>query len=253
MEQGIRDIAEMKDADDELTSFIDTNLAVNSLSTTAKKINNDFQTYIEEVVSRYGDYKAGPVKEVARCQSKLQQDYKYALYPKAARLVDLLRCSVSFNTVEQLLAGFEEFMLHIERADVLELARVKNGFLEDERAAGRKGAYRDIKVNVIYHLQPEDDEAEDVSMICEVQFILNQYLYEKKRNHKLYAILRDREFFDAVVEEEEVANVSNVAQTVKSLTFEPILNVKEQVKIDEVDFGKCSSEPELRLSPWKYS
>ena len=73
------------------------------------------------------------------------------------------------------------------------LARIKNGFLDDD-----DGGYRDIKVNVVYQsvLNP------DLKMICEVQFILGQYLYEKKRVHKLYSIAREQTFFDMVAMEE---------------------------------------------------
>ena len=51
--------------------------------------------------------KERPVKLVDRCQSKLENDYQEAEYPKAAKLLDVVRCSVSFNTVEQLLEGYK--------------------------------------------------------------------------------------------------------------------------------------------------
>merc|ERR1719361_2203777 len=73
-------------------------------------------------------------------------------------------------------------MNHIESgASSMTLARVKNGFLDQT-----DGGYRDIKVNVVYHSSLH----QNVKIITEIQFILNQYLYKKKKVHKLYSIAR---------------------------------------------------------------
>merc|ERR1711994_654357 len=98
------------------------------------------------------------------------------------------------------------------------LARIKNGFLDDA-----DGGYRDIKVNVVYQstLNPE------LKMISEVQFILNQYLYEKKRIHKLYSIAREQTYFDMVVHGEEALSQN---QQLKAMKFGPILNVGNDVQ-----------------------
>ena len=115
-DQGIRDIVELKQQDEleALSAFIDSNLAVNMLTTTAKSINAEFQGRLKTVMSRFGDFWAGPVKAVERCQSKLENEYQSAAYPKAARLLDLVRCSVSFNTLEQLLTGYDGLMRYVE-------------------------------------------------------------------------------------------------------------------------------------------
>ena len=113
MEKGIREMAELKSGDDadsdDLVTFVDSNVAVNILTATANKINTEFQSHLRSVMNRFGDFKAGPTKGVERCQSKLENDYPDAEYPKAARLLDVVRCAVSFNTVEQLLAGYKWF------------------------------------------------------------------------------------------------------------------------------------------------
>merc|ERR1719249_141396 len=97
----------------------------------------------------------------------------------------------------------------------MKVARVKNGFLDKA-----VGGYRDIKINVIF-----ESETENLNMICEVQLILNQYLFEKKKMHKLYSVIRDEVYYDMVVKEENdiVLNPE---------MFEPILNVKEDVESD---------------------
>ena len=150
-ENGIKDAIDAKnpDADDdgELVTFIDTNLAVNMLTTTAKKVNTEVQSQISLVMSRFGEFKAGPMKTVGRCQSKVENEYMDATYPKAAKLLDLVRCSVSFNTLEQFLTGYDGLMRYVKASDSLELARIKNGFLETE------ASYRDIKINVVYQGQ----------------------------------------------------------------------------------------------------
>ena len=203
-------------------------------------VNPEFQTRMKAVMSRYGDFKEGPVKAVERCQSKLENEYQEAAYPKAAKLLDVVRCSVSFNTVEQLLTGYKGLMGHIETTSAsLELARVKNGFL------GKGASYRDIKVNVVYH--SETDPEHEASIICEVQLILNQYLHEKKRIHKLYDILRERTFFEMVVKQE--ADAKDEAKDIKLLQFEPVLNVRKEVTLSYTgsSYRKCSVEPELGL------
>merc|ERR1719427_473066 len=102
------------------------------LAATAKQIDAEFQNELRIVMSPFGEYKPGPIKRVDRCVSKIENDYKDEAFPKAAKLLDLVRCSVSFNTVSQLLAGYEWFMKSIEGGGVsMKLARVKNGFLGD--------------------------------------------------------------------------------------------------------------------------
>ena len=237
LDNGIRDLVGDDDAkkDDEdgndLSNFVDTNLAVNILTTTAKKINAEFQGRLKTVMNRFGEFREGPVKTVERCQSKLENDYPEAAYPKAAKLLDLVRCSVSFNTVEQFFQGTDSF----------KLARVKNGFLD------KGAAFRDIKVNVVYH--SENDLENAVSIICEVQLILNQYLHEKKRIHKLYSILRERAYFEMVAAQTEDVKQGGKAKDIKELKFEPILTVKKDVKLSRPDDAvyKCSVEPQLGL------
>ena len=237
-EPGIRDIGDKKD--EELQGFVDTNLAVNVLTTTAKQLDAEFQSHVRAVMSRFGDFRAGPLKTVERCQAKLENEYDAAAFPKAAKLLDLVRCSVSFNTVEQLLAGYEGLLRHIDNTDALELARVKNGFLD------KTAAFRAIKVSVVFHPKTELDSAP--SMICEVQLLLNQYLHEKKRCHKLYSILRERAFFEMVVTQKDgaVEAAQREIKDFKELKFEPVLNVKQDLNID-VALYKCSVDSESGL------
>ncbi len=178
--KGFKDLFESKMDDEksqDMKDFVDSNLAVNILTSTAKNINQEFQNHIQAVMSHFGEFQAGPIKKVERCVSKLENDYRNEQYPKSAKLLDLVRCSVTFNTVNQLIKGYNGLMKHISKhKNVIELSRVKNGFLDKDHHG-----YRDIKLNVIY--KSEIDPG--LNMICEIQLLLINYLQEKKRIHKL--------------------------------------------------------------------
>jgi len=246
-EAGIRDILEIKDDDDgddgdgddveDLKNFIDNNLAINVLMSTAKSIDHEFQREMGTILSRHGEFKSGPMKKVERALSKMENDYAAESYPKSAKLLDIVRCSVSYNTADQLLDGFREFRNHIESgASSMELARIKNGFLDEQ-----DGGYRDIKVNVVYHSTVH----RGLKMVCEVQFILNQYLFEKKKVHKLYSIFREKTFFEMVVREDDVEK----GKDLKDLQFEPVLNVRDDVELssDSNYMYKSSIDSDLNL------
>ena len=86
-----------------------------------------------------------------------------------------------------------------------------------------------------------------MSIICEIQLILNQYLHQKKRVHKLYSILRERAFFEMAINEDQATNKHNL----KDLRFEPILNVADDVQIaadiDATFSYKCAVDIECGL------
>merc|ERR1711972_1166420 len=137
-DDGILSVLEMKQqGDDEesvrkLREFVESNVAVTKLTATAKKIDSEFQGVMKQLMTRYGEYKKGPIKKVERCVSKLENDYQDAAFPKAAKLLDMVRCSVSFNTLSQLLNGYHGFLKFIaNNSESLKVARIKNGFLGD--------------------------------------------------------------------------------------------------------------------------
>merc|ERR1719419_1748049 len=200
-DEGITAVLEAKQSEDDaeghqkLTEFIGNNLAVSKLTAAAKKIDSEFQSVMKAVMTRFGDYKPGPIKRVDRCVSKLENDYQNAAFPKAAKLLDMVRCSVSFNTVTQLIAGYEGFVKFIENsASSMTLARTKNGFVDDS-----VGGYRDLKINVVFNSATDPE----LKMICEVQLILNQYLFEKKKMHKLYSVVRDELYYQMATKQQE--------------------------------------------------
>eukprot|EP00485_Elphidium_margaritaceum_P003782 CAMPEP_0202706196 /NCGR_PEP_ID=MMETSP1385-20130828/18651_1 /ASSEMBLY_ACC=CAM_ASM_000861 /TAXON_ID=933848 /ORGANISM="Elphidium margaritaceum" /LENGTH=717 /DNA_ID=CAMNT_0049364609 /DNA_START=109 /DNA_END=2262 /DNA_ORIENTATION=- len=227
-DDGIQRIADEKD--DELRLFVDSDLAITDLATTAQAIDHEFQTYIESVMGHYGTFRTGPLKKVERCLSKLENDYADCAYPKSAKLLDLVRCSVTFNTLEQLLLGYDALMADFDRSqNYIKLARVKNGFLDKTY----DGGYRDVKVNVIFQsaINPQ------IKMICEVQLVLSQYLLEKKRIHKLYNIAREEMYFQMVVKSDD------------KLQLKEALNAGKQVVLsyDKKFMYKCAMESDMHL------
>merc|ERR1719447_1717598 len=244
-DHGITAILEAKQQEDDadghqkLTEFVESNLAVSKLTATAKRINPEFQGVLKAVMTRYGDYKPGPLKKVDRCVSKLENDYQGAAFPKAARLLDLVRGSVSFNTVSQLVAGYHGFREYIGNSpDTMKVARVKNGFIGDV-----EGGYRDLKVCVVFTsaVQPE------LKMICEVQLILNQYLFEKKKMHKLYSVTRDEVYYQMLTKQEEETTAGQQFD-LKALKFDPVLKVGQDVTgIAGSSFRKCAVNSELKF------
>merc|ERR1712151_506939 len=153
-----------------------------------------------------------------RCISKIENEYQQTDYkfPRAAKLLDMVRCSVTCNTIPRMLDAYNALMKHLAQSKLMKKARVKNGFLHPESTKG----YRDIKVNVIF------ESEEGTKMICEIQLIYGQNLNEKKRSHRYYHLTRDRAFYDGVVAKEEGTDVGSELD-LKALQFEAILNVNQ--------------------------
>jgi hypothetical protein len=138
--------------------FYDLNVYLNKLICVARILDPEFQAAVAAVfepLSPRPAFQPGPPKSLARCRAKAQADYAERAWPTAAHLLDVVRCSVTFDRPEQLLAA----LLHLIRVAPpardgprepaarprLQVARVKNGFSAGPGGAGGRG-YRDIKV-----------------------------------------------------------------------------------------------------------
>ena len=136
-------------------------------------------------------YQRGPVKRLERCYAKCQSDYRDEQFPTAAHLLDIIRCSLTFDDVSSMLKGMEYFQQLIQSGKfcVREVVRVKNGFKLEY--THEKATYTDIKFNVLVSI---DGKAHDI--IAEVQFLFKRMLEYKKIAHSLYSIERTSEFVD---------------------------------------------------------
>ena len=103
--------------------------------------------------------------------------------------MDIIRCSVTFRDITDLLDGYNYFLSKInEHKGILKVARVKNGFNKES------DGYRDLKINIVYK-----SSKQGLSMIGEIQFLLLPFLRSKKKSHKLYAILRRQTYYELII------------------------------------------------------
>jgi len=150
------------------------------LVNSARKVNPAFQ---DLMASLYGDWlhRCDVVKKVQRCQDKVALDYmldtefKDDKPPIGALLGDVVRCMVVCPTPEDVV----EAMSKLKGCKKLTVLRIKNGFAAKNPAFG----YRQILVNVLF-------EANGVSMVCEVQVNLADYVFIKEKIHTYYSISR---------------------------------------------------------------
>jgi len=177
--------------------FYDLNVYLNQLRCIANLVDPPFQRTLRQVFEPLGSnvtFQSGPLKNVVRSRAKAQSDYGECQWPTSAHLIDLIRCSVTFQTAAELAEGLSLLQAAAGgqgTADDMnggsfEIARVKNGF-----AAG-KGGYRDVKVNVVFL------SAQGFALIGEVALCLTPLVEYKERTHELYEILREKAFFREV-------------------------------------------------------
>merc|ERR1719204_203412 len=89
-----------------------------------------------------------------------------------------------------------------------------------------------------------------MSMVCEVKLMLNQYVHENKRIERLYSILRQRPFFEMVVQEPQEEESQDAGRVdMKQLTFEPVLKKRDIIGLgyDGDTFFKCSVQSDVGL------
>ena len=224
----------------DLETFIDMHVASNILISMGNKINHEFQDYIKNLMGEYGDYQSGPTKTLDRVQSKLENDYSDELFPRCAKILDVVRCSVAFNTISQLINGYNHLMNHIKNNEnKIQISRIKNGFLPNDDDLG---GYRDIKMNVVFRSTGYDhDDDKPISMICEIQLLLVNYLWEKKKIHKLYSILRQKTFFQSVVNDNNYNNNNNA----KIKGLESIFALTDYEKVRSATGGCVNSNHKI--------
>ena len=118
-------------------------------------------------------------------------------------IVDFVRCSVTFGSCGDLLKAVKAFIDIVSNNNhhsisnetcVIDVLRLKNGFNEildwnDINDAN----YVDLKLNVLIH-----DSFTNINIIGEIQCLLKWLLDAKKFGHKVYNIVRRKEFLDNV-------------------------------------------------------
>ena len=164
--------------------------------------NNTFQSQMKEYFKdKKCKYQSAPVKLRDRCVVKATSDYGKKHYPSCANILDFMRFSVTFDNVNDLLNGLNQFTRDINKGNVIScllpngVLRIKNGFNEilTKWKSKDDADYVDIKLNIIYMNKTRDE-----SMIIEAQFLLSFLLQAKKMGHKYYSIVRQSSLINSI-------------------------------------------------------
>ena len=99
-------------------------------------------------------YQSAPVKTYDRCIIKSNTDYSSTFYPTSACILDLLRCSITFNNTQSFINGLKKFENLINNGEIeciQNILRIKNGFSNILNwKSFNDSEYCDIKLNVLY-------------------------------------------------------------------------------------------------------
>eukprot|EP01084_Bolivina_argentea_P087015 157222_1 len=136
-------------------------------------------------------YNRGPVKKISRARSKATSDYGNEPFPTSACVLDLNRCSLTFNDIGSMLKAIKMFenKVNFYKSDaIIGIVRDKNDFTQFVDHP----QYADIKKNVLI-------KGKVHNIIGEVQFLLRRMKEFKAISHNLYCIQREKEFIDSTV------------------------------------------------------
>ena len=143
--------------------------------------------------------------------------------PHTKHIWDFVRCSVVFETVEDMINGCEKFFKEYGRKKswheinekekdvscIESIIRIKNGFssIADEswNCDLSQFDYADIKFNV--NIRSSDKKC---AIVGEIQFLLKFFLTAKKMGHSVYSFVRKQGLFDQIHRNVENFQVSSV-------------------------------------------
>ena len=63
----------------------------NVLVSKGYSINKEFEDYINILMNEYGNVKSGPIKNIERIKSKLENDYNSELFPRSAKILYVIQ------------------------------------------------------------------------------------------------------------------------------------------------------------------
>ncbi len=101
----------------QMAAFYDTTVHLGLLKITAHKINERFQKDMEKIFdinpkTGYSSnmkvlFRSGPVKDIVRSKSKVENDYAREAFPTSAKIGDFIRCSLVFGKCEDCVEAIE--------------------------------------------------------------------------------------------------------------------------------------------------
>ena len=170
--------------------------------------NNTLHKQMSEYFSTctaYGcKYHPANVKEYDRCVVKASTEFDTCSFPTAANILDYMRFTVSFRSVESLVQCLEMFVNDISNNKINcllpnGLLKIRNGFTNVKTSwrSFKAAEYTDITLNLVY----SDNENTPTCMIIEARFTLD-FLWQVTQEAKdLYSILRQSDTIKAVANE----------------------------------------------------
>ena len=178
-------------------------------------INDKFQKECKKIFEHFigveCKFQSAPVKIKGRCQIKVATDYTQRPFPKTSSLLDLVRCSVSFENPIDMINGLNQFIQFIRHSEdkkcITKILRIKNMFKSFNSNINRLSTYTycDIKLNVLI-------ETHKYKMIGEIQFILSFMLEAKKMGHIFYGYVRNYDLYHQIHEITKSSNVNEIKQ-----------------------------------------
>ena len=196
-----------------MKNFYDSRIYLPNLIIVANALNDEFQHAVKNMVSSsssIGQFQSGPVKTIERCQAKAESDYASMTFPTSSHIVDIVRCTLVFDTPQKLVYGLNTIKNKIEQQSnsqcIKKILRIKNGFLRNRMKIGGNISnwlynYADVKFNVLI-----ESSKNRMSLIGEIQFLLKLMVNDKKKRHKLYSITRQENFINDMYNIMKVSN-----------------------------------------------
>lgn len=165
----------------------DKGVYLSRLSAVCHGISSEFHAEMTELLKQTPTLektvlKVPSIKTKTKSLQKIERKFESANVPKSAQILDMLRASITFHSVDDLINGITDLFETIRNRNkgLKEIVRVKNGFTR--RSTGK---YQDIKMNVIF-----ESEKLSVAVVCEIQLILRNFLEAKKKAKALNMLTR---------------------------------------------------------------
>eukprot|EP01083_Nonionella_stella_P099629 280124_1 len=180
--------------------FYDLEIYLNELMLRCGMMNDQFQNDVSSIFQKEPgvSFRPGPLKTLDRCKIKTETDYYAEEFPNSACLLDIVRCTVSFDDFDAMIRSIQLFEKTIASNETClkEIMRVKNGFTEYQHTNPQ---YVDIKFNVRVNINGKE-------VIGEVQFLLAKMARFKVKAHKFYNVTRKKMYFGNLVKVRSMKN-----------------------------------------------
>ena len=156
------------------------------------KFQNDMKNLFEEI-DKTAIFQAAAVKLEERCIVKASVEYNLKEFPSVASILDLIRCSITFENVNSMFKAIECFQHKVllkKAGCVKDILRLKNGFNKVRLWKESKDyQYFDIKLNILIETNNNGN-----NIIGEIQFLTKWLLKFKQMAQKCYSIKRRNDF-----------------------------------------------------------